>query len=53
MWYARDNFDLDPGWYYCPRCDRDGDFRPDPETRLCPKCAKKAKEELERQEEEQ
>ena len=46
MQYARDNLDLDPGRHYCPGCDSDGDFRPDPETGLCPKCAaKKRKEE--------
>ena len=50
MQYARDNLDLDPGWHYSPGCDSDGDFRPDPETGLCPECAAKAKEAKEEQE---
>ena len=38
MQYARDRFDLDPHWHYCPGCDSAGDFKPD-ERGLCPECA--------------
>ena len=40
MMYARDNYDLDPGWKSCKGCDcdfeRDTDFTADG---LCPRCA--------------
>lgn len=42
MQYARDRFDLDPHWHYCPGCDSAGDFKPD-ERGLCPECAEKEK----------
>lgn len=45
MRYARDNGDLDPRWHYCKGCDSSGEFKPDRETGLCPKCAAKKREE--------
>ena len=36
----RDYFECDPGWCYCPNCDRDYDSKPG-EHGLCPDCEKK------------
>ena len=36
----RDYLDCDPGWHYCPGCDRDGDFKPSANG-LCPECEAK------------
>lgn len=41
----RDYFDCDPGWHYCPVCDREYDAKPG-EHGLCPKCEAKSLVEL-------
>lgn len=45
----RDYFDCDPGWHYCPLCDRDGDFTPSAHGRRFPEC--EAKQQAEASEE--
>lgn len=38
--YAKDRFDLDPGWHTCPSCDMDFDRSVRFVNGLCPNCAR-------------